>query len=62
MQQIALRDVPTFFEIEQEVVSSGKVTDRPALLGLLRDGGKGGIDDKARLLLVVAIAGEAGCR
>ena len=59
MHQIAARDVPTFFEIEQDIVSNGNVTDKTVLLNLLRDGSKGGITDKTRLLLVVAIAGDA---
>jgi len=58
MGRIAAREVPTFFEQEQAIISSGSVTDKQRLLELLRDGSKGELNDKVRLLLVVALAGE----
>lgn len=55
MSQIASREIPTFFEVEQAIVSSGRISDKAALLTLVRDGGKGNAEDKARLLLVIAL-------
>ena len=55
MSKIASREIPTFFEVEQSIVSSGRVSDKAALLSLIRDGGKGSAIDKARLLLVIAL-------
>eukprot|EP00605_Chrysophyceae_sp_TOSAG23-4_P002225 GSChrysophyteH1.ASY1.ANO1.2468.1 assembled CDS len=57
MAQIATREVPTFFEQEQSIIAAGSVVDKAALLELLRDGSKGGLSDKTRLLLVIALAG-----
>ena len=54
MKHIAAREVPTFFDIEQSILSAGRVADKSAVLGLLRDGTKGTLLDKARLLVVVA--------
>lgn len=55
MSQIASREIPTFFEVEQAIVSSGRISDKAALLTLVRDGSKGNAEDKARLLLVIAL-------
>jgi hypothetical protein len=57
MKKIASRDVPTFFEIEQSILTTGRV-DKSAVTTLLRDGSKGVIADKARLLLLVIITGD----
>jgi sec1 family domain-containing protein 1 len=57
MSNIASREVPTFFEQEQAIVTAGAVTDKAAMLELLRDGSKGNLSDKVRLLLVIALAG-----
>ena len=54
MKHIAAREVPTYFDIEQSILSAGRVNDKAAVLGLLRDGSKGTLLDKARLLVVVA--------
>ena len=56
MAQIKARDVPVFFELEQTIVSAGRVPDKAVVQTLLRDGTKGLIADKARLLAFVAIA------
>jgi sec1 family domain-containing protein 1 len=57
MARIAAREVPTFFEIEQTIIVSGNIADKNAILDLLRDGTKGDLSDKTRLLLVIALAG-----
>lgn len=54
MTQIAGREVPTFFELEQGILTSRAVSDKPAALTLLRDGSKGSLADKARLLVAIA--------
>eukprot|EP00607_Mallomonas_marina_P005043 CAMPEP_0182425634 /NCGR_PEP_ID=MMETSP1167-20130531/12086_1 /TAXON_ID=2988 /ORGANISM="Mallomonas Sp, Strain CCMP3275" /LENGTH=430 /DNA_ID=CAMNT_0024606513 /DNA_START=765 /DNA_END=2057 /DNA_ORIENTATION=+ len=58
MKQIAAREVPTFFEVEQTIISTGRV-DKAAVTGLLKDGKKGNLNDKARLLGIVAASGDA---
>jgi hypothetical protein len=58
MTRIAAREVPTFFEHEQAILAAGAVADRARLVELLRDGTKGNLGDKARLLLIVALVGE----
>jgi hypothetical protein len=55
MSKIAQREIPTFFEVEQTIVSTGRVGDKNSLLTLIRDGSKGSAEDKARLLLVIAL-------
>jgi sec1 family domain-containing protein 1 len=60
MRKIALREIPTYFELEQGILSNGgKVADRTAVVGLLKDGSKGLLEDKARLLLLVATCGDS---
>lgn len=60
MKQIAARDIPTFFEMEQALLTNGvRNMDRNALLNLLRDGQKGTLPDKARLLAVLAALGDS---
>jgi sec1 family domain-containing protein 1 len=56
MREVAARDVPTFFEIEQSILQSGGSIDKPAVLELLRDGSKGTIVDKTRLLAIVLLS------
>jgi hypothetical protein len=58
MSHIAAREIPTFFEIEQAILAAGAIPDKQQLLDLLRDGSKGNIADKARLLLIVALVAE----
>mmetsp|Transcript_8618 Transcript_8618/g.12859 ORF Transcript_8618/g.12859 Transcript_8618/m.12859 type:complete len:651 (-) Transcript_8618:37-1989(-) len=53
MKQVAAREVPSFFELEQTMVQSG--VDRAAVLELLSDPAKGTLEDKARLLAMVAL-------
>ena len=51
MREVAARDVPTFFEAEQGILQSGgSIDQQPAVLELLRDGSKGTIVDRTRLL------------
>jgi hypothetical protein len=54
MKEIVARDIPTFFELELAMASSGRV-DRAQVLSLLRDEAKGTVLDKARLLAVTAL-------
>ena len=56
MKSVAARDVPTYFEVEQSILTTGRV-DKNAIIALLKDGVKGTIEDKARLLLVVTVCG-----
>ena len=58
MSKIALREIPTYFEIEQNILTNGRV-DKPVVVQLLRDGSKGILEDKARLLLLVAVSGDS---
>lgn len=60
MKQIASREVPTYFELEQSILTSGgRIADsRSAIVGLLKDGSKGRLEDKARLLALLAISGD----
>jgi hypothetical protein len=60
MKQIAAREVPTYFELEQSILSAGRVPDKLPVIVLLRDGTKGTIADKTRLLILLAtmIRGE----
>ena len=57
MKQIAARDVPTFFEIEQTIITTGRV-DKIGVITLLKDGSKGNIYDKTRLLAIIAVSGD----
>lgn len=57
MKKIAGREVPTFFEAEQNILTSGRV-DKAAVIALLKEP-KGLLEDKARLLLLVAICGDS---
>lgn len=60
MKRIAAREIPTYFELEQGVLSlGGRVADRSAIVGLLKDGSKGSVEDKLRLLLLMAVIGDA---
>lgn len=55
MKHIASREIPTFFELEQSILTAGgRITDRAAVLTLLRDSTKGTMGDKARLLAIIA--------
>jgi hypothetical protein len=54
MNEIAKRDIPTFFELELAMITSGSV-DKPAVLEVLCDGSKGTVHDKARLLALAAM-------
>lgn len=59
MKQIASRDIPSFFELEQSLFTTGvRSMDRNAVLALLRDGSKGSLHDKARLLVILAVLGD----
>jgi hypothetical protein len=58
MREVAARDVPTFFEAEQGILQSGGSIDQPAVLELLRDGSKGTIVDRTRLLAIVLLSQE----
>jgi hypothetical protein len=60
MKRIAAREIPTYFELEQGILSlGGRVADRSAIMGLLRDGSNGSAEDKLRLLLLMAVTGDA---
>lgn len=56
MRNIAAREVPTYFEMEQAILAAGRVTDKAGALALLRDPAKGTLMDKARLLIFCAIS------
>eukprot|EP00981_Chlorochromonas_danica_P007329 scaffold1690_cov177-Ochromonas_danica.AAC.6 len=59
MRGIAQREVPTYFEAEQAMLTAGaRAIDRPSILALLRDGSKGFLQDKARLLMLLAALGD----
>lgn len=55
MKEIAAREVPTFFELEQTILQNNSIVDRVAILSLLREGIKGTISDRARLLALVIL-------
>lgn len=59
MKQIATREIPTYFELEQSLLtaSSLRSIDKTAVLGLLKDGTKGTIGDKIRLLAILSMYG-----
>ena len=48
MKRVAARDVPTYFEVEQSILTTGRV-DKNSIIALLKDGVKGTVEDKARL-------------
>ena len=54
MGQVAARDIPTYFELEQKVISSSRIEKRE-VLALLRDPAKGDLKDKLRLFSIVAL-------
>lgn len=59
MKQIATRDIPSFFELEQNLFTMGvRSMDKAAVLALLRDTSKGSLHDKARLLVILAVLGD----
>lgn len=57
MGQIKKREVPAYFEIEQNIFSTSRISsaDKVAILQLLKDNTKGTIMDKARLMAIVSI-------
>ena len=59
MKKIASREIPTYFELEQGILTNGgKVIDKSAVITLLKDIHKGVLEDKLRLLLILAIIGD----
>lgn len=62
MKQIAAREVPTYFELEQSLLTAGRIIDKTAVLTLLRDGSKGNLLDKTRLLCLVATLSDASTK
>lgn len=59
MRCIASREIPTYFETEQGMLTAGaRAIDRPAVLALLKDSTKGLLQDKARLLMLLAALGD----
>ncbi len=56
MKKIASREIPTFFEFEQNLLTHGsRGLDKAAALALLKDGSKGSLLDKTRLLALIAV-------
>lgn len=58
MKRIAAREVPTYFELEQSILSNSRTVDKAAAISLLKDGTKGKLYDKARLLLLIIVSGD----
>lgn len=59
MKKIASREIPTYFELEQGILTNGgKVIDKSIVISLLKDSNKGVMEDKLRLLLILAIIGD----
>jgi len=58
MTTVAAREVPYFFELEEEMVTMQRV-DKSKLAKLLSDTGKGSLKDKLRLLGVYSLATDA---
>jgi len=54
MKKVAARDIPTYFEVEQAILTTGRV-EKSTVIALLKDSVKGTIEDKARLLLIVYV-------
>lgn len=55
MNVVAARDIPTFFELEQTILQSSGSIDKAAVISLLREGTKGTVDDRGRLLAFVVL-------
>jgi len=62
MKQIAAREVPTYFELEQSLLTAGRIIDKAAVLTLLRDGSKGNLLDKTRLLCLIATLSDTSSK
>lgn len=56
MSKIAARAIPSFFEVECDIVAHSTIDDQKAILELLKDESKGSVEDRARLLLLITIA------
>lgn len=54
MNHVAARDIPSYFELEQKAISTSRIEKRE-VLALLRDSSKGTLQDKLRLLAIVAL-------
>jgi sec1 family domain-containing protein 1 len=59
MSVIRERDIPTFFELEQTILQSDGSIDKPAVLAFLREGSKGSVEDRGRLLAFVVLLLQA---
>jgi sec1 family domain-containing protein 1 len=55
MSVIRQRDIPTFFELEQTILQSDGSIDKAAVLAFLREGSKGSVDDRGRLVAFVVL-------
>ena len=55
MREMAAREVHAYFELEQTILLSEGSVDKVSVPELLRDGNKGNIEDKARLLTIVTL-------
>lgn len=60
MAKIKSREIPAYFELEQSILSTGRVADKSVALALLRDGTKGSLLDKARFLSLIAVVTYCG--
>lgn len=58
MKLIVDREQNTYYDQEQAILAAGGRPDRVAILALLRDGAKGNLQDKARLLTLVAATND----
>jgi hypothetical protein len=59
MKEIAKREIPSFFELEQALLTSTSArAQRDNVITLLRDGSKGTLLDKSRLLILTVILGD----
>jgi sec1 family domain-containing protein 1 len=59
MKEIAKREIPSFFEVEQALLTTTSArAQRDDVISLLRDGSKGTLLDKARLLMLTAVLGD----
>lgn len=58
MSKVASREVHIYFQLEQSILSAGRVVDRSSVITLLKDGTKGQVMDKARLLLLTVVSGD----
>ena len=63
MNEVAARDVPTFFELESALASGQYKSDsnkaKSEVLELVTDGNKGNVEDKIRLVIVFCLATTA---